>query len=158
MIARLILLAATAAASFAQTPRVPLMLEDVLSATEASYPALLAAIQERAMAEGKALSAEGAFDTKLSAKTGTNQLGYYKNRMAGAQIEQPLADWGGELFGGYKRGQGNYGPWEQDVWTLSRGELSGGIRLPLFRDRETDVRRTDLLTARLGIDLAGKPR
>ncbi|MCB1020441.1 MAG: TolC family protein [Acidobacteria bacterium] len=156
MIARLVLMAAAAAvASYAQMPRGPLLLEDILSATEASYPALLAAIQERAMAEGKALSAEGAFDTKLTAKAGTNQLGYYKNRTAGAQVEQPLADWGGELFGGYKRGQGNFGPWEQDVWTLSGGELSGGIRLPLFRDRETDVRRTDLLTARLGVDLAG---
>ena len=148
----LIAVAATAAAS--QTPSGPLLLEDVLRTTETSYPVLLAAIQERAMAQGKALSAEGAFDTKLSAKSEMNQFGFYKNRTNGAQVEQPLADLGGEVFGGYKRGQGNFGPWEQDLLSLSRGEWSGGLRLPLLRNREVDERRTDLALARLSIELA----
>ncbi len=147
-------LAAVAAAAMAQAPRGPLLLEDVLQSAEASYPVLLAAIQERAMAEGKALSAEGAFDTKLGIGSDMNQFGFYKNRINGAKIEQPLADWGGEVFGGYKRGLGNFGPWEQDLLTLSRGEWSGGVRLPLLRNRETDQRRTDLLLARLSIELA----
>lgn len=132
----------------------PLLLEEVLATAEISYPLLLAALQEREMAQGKALSAEGAFDTKLSLKSEQNQFGYYKNRANGARVEQPLADWGGEVFGGYKRGQGNFGPWEQDILTLSRGEWSGGVRLPLLRNRETDERRTDLLLARLSVELA----
>ncbi len=132
----------------------PLLLEDVLSSAEASYPLLLAAIQERAMAEGKVVSAEGAFDTKLAVKSEMNQFGYYRNRTNAAQIEQPIADWGGEIFGGYKRGQGNFGPWEQDLLSLSGGEWSGGVRMPLLRNRETDEQRTDLLLARLAIELA----
>jgi outer membrane protein TolC len=132
----------------------PLLLDDVLRSAESAYPLLLAAIEERRMAQGKALSAEGAFDTKLSLSSEANQFGYYKNRANEAKVEQPLADWGGEIFGGYKRGRGEFGPWEQDLLTLSRGEWSGGVRLPLLRDRETDERRTELLLARLSVELA----
>lgn len=132
----------------------PLLLDDVLRSAESAYPLLLAAIQERAMSQGKALSAEGAFDAKLSLNSEANQFGYYKNRANGAKVELPLADWGGEIFGGYKRGQGDFGPWQQDLLTLSRGEWSGGVRLPLLRDRQTDERRTDLLLARLSVELA----
>jgi len=132
----------------------PLMLEEVLESVVSQYPVLLAAIQERAMAEGKALGAQGAFDTKLSAKSEMNQFGFYKNRTNGAEVSQPLRNLGGEVFGGYKRGQGNFGPWEEDLLSLSGGEWSGGIRLPLFRNREIDERRTDLLIAELSITLA----
>lgn len=132
----------------------PLLLNDVLQSTESSYPLLLAAMQERRMAQGKALGAEGAFDAKLGLNSEAHQFGYYKSRTSGAKVEVPLADWGGEVFGGYKRGQGNFGPWEQDTLTLSGGEWSGGVRLPLLRDRETDERRTELLLARLSVELA----
>lgn len=148
------MVAALMAVSALPTAAATLSLGEVLRSAEASYPLLLATMQERAMAEGKALSAEGAFDTKLSAKSQSNQFGYYRNRVNGAEVSQPLRDWGGEVFGGYKRGQGNFGPWEQDLLTLSRGEWSAGVRLPLFRDRQTDERRTELLLAKLSIDLA----
>jgi outer membrane protein TolC len=132
----------------------PLLLDEVLQSTESAYPLLLAAIQERNMAQGKSLSAEGAFDAKLSLNSEANQFGYYKNRTNEAKVELPLADWGGEVFGGYKRGQGEFGPWEQDLLTLSRGEWSGGVRLPLLRNRETDERRTQLFLGRLSVELA----
>ena len=142
--------------SFGKTPPPsPLHLEDVLRSVESSYPLLLAAIQERAMAEGKLLSASGAFDATLTAKSGTNQFGFYKNRMNGVEVAQPLQELGGEFFGGYKRGQGNFGPWEQDLLSLSGGEWNGGVRLPLFRNRTTDERRTELALAQLSVELAG---
>jgi len=147
-------IAALLAVSALPAAAATLSLEEVLRSAQASYPLLLATIQDRAMAEGKTLSAEGAFDTKLSAKSESNQFGYYRNRVNGAAISQPLRDWGAEAFGGYKRGQGNFGPWEQDLLTLSRGEWSAGVTLPLFRDRQTDEQRTELLLARLSIELA----
>lgn len=154
MTARVLLLLVFATGAAAQTRSNPLSLDEVLRSAESSYPLLLAAIEERAIAQGKQLSAQGAFDTKLSIGTDVNELGYYTNRSGGAKIEQPLADWGGEVFGGYKRGRGEFGPWEQDLLTLSRGEWSAGVRLPLLRNRETDERRTDLLLARLSVELA----
>ena len=155
MTGRILALAAVAATATAKLPESPLRLDEVLRSVESSYPLLLAAIQERAAAEGKELSTQGAFDTGLSVESAMNQLGFYKNRTNGIGIEQPLRNWGGEIFGGYSRGQGNFGPWEEDLLTLSGGEFSGGARLPLFRNREIDERRTDLLLARLSIELAG---
>lgn len=149
-----VLAAALLTAAWAPGQSAPLSLGEVLNSAERSYPVLLIAIQQRVEAEGKALSALGAFDTKLSLQSEMNQFGFYKNRVNGGKVSQPLRDFGGEVFGGYERGQGNFGPWEEDLLTLNRGEWSGGVRLPLFRDREIDERRTDLLLAELGIELA----
>ena len=132
----------------------PLLLPEVLASAERAYPTLLATIQERAIAQGKRLGAEGAFDAKFKSGGGTNQYGFYKNRTQEAKVEQPFRTWGGEIFGGYKRGQGNFGPWEQDLLSLSRGEWSGGLRLALLRGREIDTRRADIMLAELGIELA----
>lgn len=151
---RLWTVTALLAGATARAAAAPLLLDDVLLSAQRSYPLLKAAVQEQAIAEGKALRAEGAFDAKLSVKSGTNQFGFYKNRVYGGGVAQPLGDWGGEIFGGYKRGQGNFGPWEEDLLTLSRGEWSGGVRLPLLRDRQTDERRTALRLARLAVELA----
>ncbi len=137
-----------------QAPGAPLLLEEVLQSTERHHPILLAQITERAAAEGKVLGSQGAFDTKLGASAGTNRFGYYKTRTSSGKISQPLAGLGGELFGGYKRGLGNFEPWKEGQLTLSRGEWSGGVRLPLLRNRRIDQQRTDLLLARLAVEFA----
>ncbi|MCY4187168.1 MAG: TolC family protein [Bryobacterales bacterium] len=138
----------------AQAAGAPLLLEDVLESTEMHHPVLLAQIAERAAAQGKVLGAQGAFDAKLKANSGTNRFGYYKTRTTGAGISQPLRGLGGEIFGGYKRGLGNFEPWKEGLLTLSRGEWSGGIEVPLLRDRQIDERRTDALLARLAVEYA----
>ena len=132
----------------------PLLLEEVFQSTEDSHPLLLAAIQEHFIARGNVLEAHGAFDTKLTVSSKTNQFGYYKNRSSRGGVSQPIQSLGGEFFGGYERGMGNFGPWEEDRLTLSRGEWSSGIRLPLLRNSRIDERRTDLLIARLSVELA----
>ena len=139
---------------FVQAPGAPLLLDEVLQSTERYHPILLAQITERSMAEGKVLGTQGAFDTKLTASAGTNSLGYYKTRTSGGGISQPFRRTGGEVFGGYKRGLGNFEPWKEGQLTLSGGEWAGGIRLPLLRDRSIDTRRTDLQLALLGLELA----
>lgn len=138
----------------AQASGAPLLLEEVLESTERHHPVLLAQITERSAAEGELLGSRGAFDAKLNASSGTNRFGYYKTRTSGAGISQPLRSLGGEVFGGYKRGLGNFEPWKEGQLTLSRGEWSGGIQLPLLRNRRTDKSRTDLLLARLAVEYA----
>ncbi len=133
----------------------PLSLDEVLRSAERHYPLLAAARQQSSIAEGELLAARGAFDLKLKGGVDANQLGYYKNRVNGFGAEQPLQTWGAEVFSAYKRGSGNFGPWEQDRLTLSSGEWSGGVRLPLLRDRRIDRRRADLSVADAGLDLAG---
>ena len=137
-----------------QAPGAPLLLEEVLQSTGRHHPILLAQIAERSVARGKVLGSQGAFDTKLTGSVGTNRFGYYKTRTSAGGITQPLRGLGGEMFGSYKRGLGNFEPWKEGQLTLSQGEWSGGIRLPLFRNRRVDLQRTEVLLARLGIELA----
>lgn len=132
----------------------PLLLDEVVESVNEHYPLLVAVRQERSIAEGAMLSAEGAFDLKLKSSGKGNQFGFYKNRSAGVGLEQPLRSLGAEVFGGYKRGRGNFGSWEEDRLTLSTGEWSGGVRLPLLRDRSIDRPRADLSIAESGLDVA----
>ncbi len=132
----------------------PLTLLEVLETTERSHPLLLAAISKRAAAAGIALGTRGAFDTKLKVETGSNQFGYYKTRTGSGVLHQPLRELGGEVFGGYKRGLGNFEPWKEYGLTLSEGEWSGGIKLPILRNRAIDERRADLQFASLAVELA----
>ncbi len=132
----------------------PLLLDAVLRSTEQSHPLILAQITKRAMAEGKLLSARGAFDLDLKASARTNSFGYYKTRSGGAGMSQPIRRLGGEVYGGYKLGLGNFEPWNGNLLTLSRGEWSGGLLLPLLRDRAVDGGRADLQIAQLSVDLA----
>lgn len=148
-LAALLMLAAAGAAAQ------PLTLEEVLRSVDRSFPLLLAAAQERAIAEGALLSAQGEFDLKIKSKIDTNQLGFYKTRTFEAYVEQPLSTMGATVFSGYKRGQGNYGPWEQDKLSLDRGEVRGGLSLPLLRDRAIDERRAGVQLARIGREVAG---
>jgi cobalt-zinc-cadmium efflux system outer membrane protein len=154
---RLVMLMALPLATLvaAQPSAAPLALDEVLDSVSRHYPLLIAARQESIIAAGELLSAEGAFDLKLQSKANSNQFGFYRNRDGGIGATQPLRALGAEVFGGYKRGQGNFGPWEQDRLTLSSGEWSGGARVPLMRDRSIDRRRADLRIAAIGLDLAG---
>ena len=132
----------------------PLSLVEVQRSVERHYPLLLAAQQEAEIARAELLSAEGSFDLKLKSEADANQFGFYKNRDVGFGVVQPLRTWGAELLGGYQRGRGNFGPWEEDRLTLSAGEWGGGVRLPLYRGREIDRQRADVRRAKFGLDVA----
>ena len=149
---RLLWLTLTLAVSAAAND--PLTLDEVLGSVDRAYPLLARALQERALAEAGYLEAQGAFDLKLKSKTDTKSLGFYKYREFDAWAEQPTTLWGAEFYGGYSRGQGNFGAWEGDRLTLDRGELRSGLMLPLLRDREIDRRRANLRAADIEIDIA----
>lgn len=144
-----LLLALTASSAAAE-----LTLREVFESVDRDYPLLARAMQERALAEAGLLEAQGGFDLKLKSKADTKQFGFYKNRVFDAYAEQPTQWWGADFYGGYERGTGNFGSWEGDRLSLDAGELRGGMRLPLFRDREIDERRASLRAAGIELDIA----
>lgn len=132
----------------------PLRLEDVLESVERNYPPLLAALQEREIAEGDLLVQQGRFDLSLRARTDLDRMGAYPNNRFDFGLDQPLQTWGASLFGGYRVGDGRFASYDGKLQTLDVGEFRSGIRLPLFRDREIDPRRADLRRAQVGLRLA----
>ena len=125
-----------------------LSLEDVLVSVARSYPPLAVAIGELAAADGKALSTWGSFDTILEGRSISAPLGFYQNYRNGANVRQPL--WkGGEVYGGYRIGDGDFQPWFGERETNEGGEFKTGFKQPLLKNFAIDSRRADLEIAQL---------
>lgn len=126
---------------------------DVINSVHQSYPLVEAAYQEQALTAGNQISAWGAFDTKLKAASESGPLGFYETYRNSAGFETPIYG-GGEFFGGYRNGGGDFQPWYQERETNDGGEFKGGFRVPLIRDRDIDSRRADLWRATYDQQLA----
>jgi outer membrane protein TolC len=131
-----------------------LELIEVLRSVEKHYPLLAAAVEERALAQARLLSRQGAFDLNFKAKGKLKPEGYYETYEGGALLEQPTTFWGAELFGGYRIGSGDFAIWDGGDQTNDGGEFSVGFRLPLLRDRAIDTRRAQLRKAAIEADAA----
>jgi outer membrane protein, heavy metal efflux system len=129
-------------------------LKDVLDLVEKNFPLILALYQDLRIAESELLSARGAFDPNIKSGISSSPLGYYQNNRFDMLAEQPTAYNGISFFGGYRIGRGNFAPYDGKQVTNSLGEIRGGARIPLWRDRAIDRNRALIKQAELGIILA----
>jgi outer membrane protein TolC len=136
----------------------PLELGDVLDSSRRYAPQVLEAIAKVRQAEGKALSAEGAFDTVFKAEAETRLSGYYDGRSAEAMITRPIEKWGGNLYGGYRISDGRFPIYEDERFTNRLGEIKVGAVISLMRDRLIDDRRLARRNASIDIDIAEAER
>ncbi len=133
----------------------PLELSEVLASVEKNYPPLLAALQERPLAEADVLSALGRFDILARARGDVDELGrVFDDRRIDTGIEQNTALWGLSYFTGYRYSAGSFASYDGKLLTGRGGEYRAGLRLPLARDRAIDPRRADAAKARVGLRLA----
>ncbi len=132
----------------------PLMLDEVLQSSRTHAPAILDAVARVRIAEGKLLSAEGAFDTVVSAEASTRLSGYYDGKLIGGTITRPIEQWGGSLYGGYRVSDGRFPIYEDKSYTNVLGELKVGAVFSLMRDRLIDERRFGRANAAIDVELA----
>lgn len=116
------------------------------------YPSVVAALRELDRADADFLSAKGAFDPMLKSYYAATPEGEYRNRNADVYLEQPTRAWGAKLVGGYRVGAGRFGPYDERLATLDRGEWRGGVEVPLLRGGSIDERRARLRVAELGVE------
>ena len=131
----------------------PLELDSVIASVYQSYPMLLAALQNRNLAFGQQVGASGAFDTKIKGASENGALGFYQTYRQSIGLVQPTY-WGGEVFGGYRIGRGDYQPWYLERQTNDGGEFKAGVQVPLARNRNIDDRRAELWKAGIERQLA----
>jgi len=131
----------------------PLRLEDVLESVRDRYPPLLAALIEQDVVNGRAQQALGAFDMGLALGARLHPAGYYDGTSGQVLLHQPLASWGGEVYGGYRFSGGFLADYDK-ARTQDGGEALLGFRLPLLRDGGIDKRRADLFKAQIDQELA----
>jgi outer membrane protein TolC len=137
----------------ANQPARKVYLADVLTSLDEFYPLLVAVAQERGISAGELLAAEGAFDTRLSAASISQPLGFYKNYRNSVGIEQPT--WkGGKVTAGYRIGDGDFAPWYGERETNEGGEFATGAMVPFWKDRVIDKRRAELFKANIKTRLA----
>ena len=133
----------------------PLTLAEVIASVNRNYPPLLAALQEKQLAEADVLSSLGRFDLVLRASGNADELGkLYSDRQFNTQLEQSLATGGISYFTGYRLSRGSFPDYDGKEVTNAAGEYRAGVRVPLLRDRAIDSRRADLYKTRLGLKLA----
>jgi outer membrane protein TolC len=131
----------------------PLALAEVLRSVQTYFPLILAIEQERGIAEGARLSAEGQFDPVLKANA-IEQTGNFGNTRAALGLEQATPYAGISTFGGWRFGNGNFPIYAGDRKTGQGGEWRAGVNVPLLQNREIDPRRARLRAAEISAQLA----
>lgn len=131
----------------------PLALDEVLQSVDAAFPLLYAIEQERAIAAGQRLSAEGQFDPVIRA-SGLEQAGTFSSLRLDTGVEQATPFGGITTFAGWRLGLGNFPVYAGGNKTAEGGELRAGISVPLLQNREIDPRRARLRAAQIAEQLA----
>jgi outer membrane protein TolC len=132
----------------------PLTLDEVLRSSATHAPQIVEALTRVRQAEGRALSAEGAFDTVFDVDAQSRVAGYYDGTYAEGRATRPLTGNGGQVYGGYRVSRGNFPIYEDKAYTDRLGELKIGGLFALLRDRAIDERRGRTAIAARDIDVA----
>ncbi|MFO0812215.1 MAG: TolC family protein [Gemmatales bacterium] len=130
-----------------------LELTDVLQSVDQGFPLLLAIHEERTIASGQRLAAEGFFDTNVSTRNIVSE-GTYSNNRVDVLVEQALPMYGISVFGGYRKSSGDFPSYYGDRKTAEAGELRGGFMLPVLRNGPIDRGRASLRQAQISENLA----
>ena len=132
----------------------PLTLGEMLASSAAQAPQIVEAMARVRQAEGRALTAEGAFDTVFDIDAQSRLLGEYSGSAFEAKASRPLTQNGGSIYGGYRISSGTFPIYEDKAYTDRLGELKIGGLFSLLRDRVIDERRGRIAIAARDIDAA----
>ncbi|WP_353203799.1 TolC family protein [Sphingomonas sp.] len=132
----------------------PLTLDDVLRSSARSAPQIIEALARVRQTEGRALSAEGAFDTVFDVDGRSRVAGYYDGTIVEGRATRPLTTNGGYVYGGVRASRGSFPIYEDQAYTNRLGEAKVGALFALLRDRVVDERRTRRAIAATDIDVA----
>jgi outer membrane protein TolC len=131
-----------------------LKLSQVIRSIRENHPILMAALEQRRVADAELLAARGAFDPSIKLESSSRATGYYEGSRLGGLIEQPLEFYGSRLFAGYRRSDGRVPIYEGMFETLEGGEFNAGIEVPLLRDGPIDRRRATIQRFAIEGDIA----
>lgn len=123
-------------------------LDEVRGSVQRYYPLLVAAVQERGIAEGEQISSRGVYDLRASAENITGALGFYRTNRAAIGFERYTLP-GGKISSGYRIGRGSFEPWYLERQTNEGGEFKLGYQQSLLQGLAIDKRRVGLRKADL---------
>jgi outer membrane protein TolC len=132
----------------------PLVLSRLLDKVRIEFPLILAAEEDRNIAQGQRLNALGEFDVRWKTRSMVVSPGYYDRYVLDSLVEKPTSLGGLDIYGGYRQGLGDFAVYDEKAKTMDGGEGRLGFALPLMRDSAIDARRAGLAIADIGIGIA----
>lgn len=127
----------------------PLLPGEVLRSSALTFPRILESFEREAAARADQVEADGAFDLMLSAEYYDRFTGTFSGGFVESKATQPIAPFGGEVFGSYRLSDGRFPIYENVFNTNEFGEFKVGALFSLLRDRRIDDRRFDIEDTRL---------
>jgi len=131
-----------------------LLPEDVLRSSALTFPRILEAFEREAATRSDQLAADGAFDLMLNAEYYDRYTGTFSGGYAEGKVTQPIAPFGGEIFGSYRLSDGEFPIYENIYNTNEIGEFKVGALFSLLRNRRIDQRRFAVEDTRLAASQA----
>lgn len=135
--------------SAAQESGQPLEVDEVLRSTAEHFPTLLEILAAQEEADGKTLSAQGAFDINIDVDGFSRATGFSNGQLVETGASRRLQRYGATVYGGYKISEGRFPIYEDINFTNTAGELKAGVLFPFLRDNNVDAERFGLLDAEL---------
>jgi outer membrane protein TolC len=132
----------------------PLLPEEVLRSSALTFPSILESFERAAAARSDQLAADGAFDLILEGEAYDRVTGTFSGGYAEVGARQPIAPFGGEVYGTYRLSDGTFPIYENIFNTNQLGEFKIGGLLSLLRDRRIDSRRFNVEDTRLASESA----
>ena len=131
-----------------------LTVDELVKSSIKNYPIIFAQYDRIAAAKAELIASKGAFDINLNQKYKDNTRGYYDGKSYDAEFEKYLGPFNSTIYGGYRKSYGNFPDYEGYYDTGSSGELRGGIKFSLLKDRDIDSRRLSVILSNLTIEEA----
>lgn len=128
--------------------------EQVLKSSQRHFPEILKSLAQQQVAEGKALSTEGAFDLVFSADGYARATGFWDGRVLTGKVEQDLGRGGVSVYSEYRISDGSFPIYEDEYFTNQGGEFKVGVLFSLLRDRTIDKQRFERNDASLAVRTA----
>ena len=126
---------------------------DILKSSSTFYPDVHIALERLREQEGSYLAATGAFDTHLDWDYSDRLNGYYSGEQQTLKLTQPFQQFNTKLFAQYRRSDGNFPIYEDELYT-DDNEFGIGLTVSLLRNRAIDPKRFKLFKNAGNIEIA----
>lgn len=124
-------------------------LQEVLSSVQEHYPSIKAAQAEINGKDALVQAAQGAFDPVLEGSFKNRLSGFYDGNNLESFYRKRFPAFGAQIYAGFRRSDGNFPTYENNLTTTNGGESRVGVSFSLWRDRDFDELRFQTATTRV---------
>ncbi len=129
--------------------------QDIRQSVSQHHPKIKMELEKINSAKGKVTSKYGQLlDTTFQASSTTRTEGYYSGNAIDARVSKPFQWMNSAVYGGYRKSDGSFPVYEEDMMTNEDGEMMAGVKLSLLADGKSTEKLMGYYNAVLDEELA----